>query len=236
MRGMPFPSATREVEQRECLPRSTHILMGALCALCSPTLSHEASSPIWMCAALPGVEEGGGVEPLPVQIPWFSRPVAHHRAAPSVGPFSVMPRTGATGRSRTYYAVRPRGYSPLPSAGIVGKNSTGQGRNRTSAIKPPQGMAHRVALQDRDSNPDDLVNSQGCCHYIILEWSFGWGLNPGPPPYHGGALPLSYQSRRLGRRNRTLVAVIQSHGWIPATIPNRATGEGIEPSSPRFRV
>lgn len=30
------------------------------------------------CAALPGVEEGGGVEPLPMKIPQGSNLVAHH--------------------------------------------------------------------------------------------------------------------------------------------------------------
>lgn len=30
------------------------------------------------------VEEGGGLEPLSVTLPWFSRPVAIHLAAPSI--------------------------------------------------------------------------------------------------------------------------------------------------------
>ena len=30
---------------------------------------------------------------------------------------------------------------------------------------------------------------------ITFQWSWRWGLNPRPPPYQGGALPLSYASR-----------------------------------------
>ena len=35
----------------------------------------------------------------------------------------------------------------------------------------------------------------------IVKWSHDWDLNPRPPPYHGGALPLSY----LGNAVQALV-------------------------------
>jgi hypothetical protein len=47
------------------------------CAL----LSREAAQP---CALTARVEEGGGIEPLALRLPWFSGPVASHLAAPSV--------------------------------------------------------------------------------------------------------------------------------------------------------
>src|SRR5262249_40466590 len=31
---------------------------------------------------------------------------------------------------------------------------------------------------------------------VLVGWSCHWDLNPGPPPYQGGALPLSYGSTR----------------------------------------
>src|SRR5215208_5528694 len=36
----------------------------------------------------------------------------------------------------------------------------------------------------------------------VSRQSWHWGLNPGPPPYQGGALPLSYASDPQPRRPR----------------------------------
>ncbi len=71
------------------------------------------------------------------------------------------------GRSRTYYVLRPLGYSQLPiHMGVVGiLAEAGIGSLYLAGLQP----VSRTTLQDRDSNPDDLINSQACCHYIILE-------------------------------------------------------------------
>ena len=33
---------------------------------------------------------------------------------------------------------------------------------------------------------------------LTWNWSHDWDLNPGPLPYHGSALPLSYRGMVLG--------------------------------------
>ena len=47
-----------------------------------------------------------------------------------------------------------------------------------------------------------------------------WGLNPGPRPYQGRALPLSYSSRNQkteGSRPLSGGRVIPSYGWFPSS-------------------
>src|SRR6266567_3993348 len=50
--------------------------------------------------------------------------------------------------------------------------------------------------------------------FILINESCCWGLNPGPRPYQGSALPLSYSSRFIslpeaGDGNRTHVACLE---------------------------
>ena len=82
-------------------------------------------------------------------------------------------------------------------------------------------------------------------------WSCCWDLNPGPPPYQGGALPLSYSSggdeRRAKQRapgagegNRTLTTSLE--GWSstfelhPQTTPARTTAKRLQRRSSPTRT
>lgn len=74
----------------------------------------------------------------------------------------------------------------FPPQGIVGKNSTDQGRSRTSAIKPPRGWSVELRSKGRNRTYIALVNSQPPYLSATLEWRAGAHL-AGSPPVDAGA-------------------------------------------------
>lgn len=99
-------------------------------------------------------------------------------------------------------------------------------RGRTWAVT----SGHWITLQTRDSNPDDVVNSHACCHYISLERLGEKDSNPhrrGPKPR---VLPLDHplmEQLPQDHRQEDPVECCDSQIFV-----HNACREGFEPPSP----
>jgi hypothetical protein len=171
------------------------------------------------------VEEGGGVEPLPARIRWFSRPVANRLAAPS-----VVPPPGVEPGMPFGHGVTAR----FPPQGIVGMSVLGVESNHLPTQTTPVAKTKRSRTGTRTPMSWLTASHVAGLHHPGMEPRLGVEPRTSSLPRRRTTTVLSrleLGEEESNPRRRDSKSRLDAINHLQS-----ATGVGIEPTSPRFRV